>query len=401
MASGLQRVVDRVVRNGNCSGCGGCALVSSRIALDYDAAGFLTPSVSAAGGEGDDVAEAKRFREVCPGLSVTAPPATGRWHPIFGRYVAGYAGWAVDPDIRHAGSSAGVLTAINAWLVSTRNVHSVLVARQSSTHGTRSESGVARTLAEVRGATGSRYAPTATLGAAGRLSGRSAIVGRPCDVAAARTMVGAEIDGDPLMLAFLCAGTSSQLATRHAITNLGGEPETTIAVRYRGDGWPGDFVATDASGDEMRAPYATAWKDELGRYKPWRCKLCVDATGEHADIAVGDFWDADEQGYPLKTAADDARSVVIARTPRGDELLRTLRAAGLLELEPADLDEVARVQPHQVERRRSVAARQVARALVGRRGPRLRGFGHTRWLVRSPRHSIAQLVGTIRRSLRS
>lgn len=203
------------------------------------------------------------------------------------------------------------------------------------------------------------------------------------------------------MLAFLCAGTSSQLATRHTITNLGGEPDTTVAVRYRGNGWPGDFVATDASGEEVRAPYATAWKDELGRYKPWRCKLCVDATGEHADIAVGDFWHADERGYPVKTEADDARSVVIARTQRGDALLRALRDKGVLALESADLDDVARVQPHQVERRQSVAARQLGRALMGRRSPRFRGFGHTRWLLRSPRHAIAQLVGTVRRSRRS
>jgi coenzyme F420 hydrogenase subunit beta len=228
-----------------------------------------------------------------------------------------------------------------------------------------------------------------------------AVIAKPCEISALRRVWSArssDAADSPVMLAFFCAGTPSHRATTSLITKLGINPDTVTSLRYRGNGWPGNFTVSDKTASAS-ITYDQSWGQHLGRDLQWRCKICPDGTGEDADISVGDLWRADAKGYPL---FDDApgESVVIARTQRGHEILQAASDAGVIALQPLDLDEAQKVQPLQYARKQTLAVRLFARVLAFRRIPRYKGYQLLSRALSAPRLSAKTLLGTLIRSWR-
>ena len=143
--------------------------------------------------------------------------------------------------------------------------------------------------------------------------------------------------------------------------------------------------------------YSESWGEHLGRDVQWRCRLCVDGTGAHADVSVGDFWETDDRGFPLFSEAD-GRSVAIARTERGERLLRDASEAGYVALRPVDPDAVAAIQPLQTDRKLTLAARLIGRRLAGRSVPRYSGYGLVRLQLSAIRRAPRAAARTFVRS---
>ena len=186
----LYSAVEDVVRRNNCTGCGACATLSPGISMKLDAQGFLRPvcdpavlSNGESTGEMGTVADQKRaFRRACPGISVHAnSDRHANVHPTMGPYHSSWLAWAVDPEIRYHGSSAGVLSALSDWLIRSGRTDSVVGAGPSTSEPTRTVPLTLRTRAEVIAAAGSRYAPVgnAEIFDAGQL--RQSFVGKPCE----------------------------------------------------------------------------------------------------------------------------------------------------------------------------------------------------------------------------
>ncbi len=403
----LRRAVDQVLGNDNCSGCGGCALVSDRITIGLSENSYMRPTLAPPRVQetrAEAMAEAKIFKAMCPGIRVAAPRIPNQKNDeTFGPYLSAWVSWATDPEIRHAGSSAGVITAFTNWLIETRR-STVVVASQEDPKNPRRTIPLKLTSREdaIRAA-GSRYAPVANLSAVSASNfAKQAIVGKPCEATALAQLSNTLKIPDedrPITISFFCAGTPRQSAT-DALTDLLDAPSDQItSLKYRGDGWPGKFKVTLNTGESKTMSYDKSWGTHLGRTVQWRCKLCVDGTGGHADIAVGDYWEVDSRGYPVFENAD-GRSVVIARTPRGHRLLRDAANDGVLAMSPLDLKLVAAVQPLQVDRKRTLAARMLGRMLAGKRTPRYSGYGLTR-LAATTRRSFRAAAGTFVRTRQS
>jgi coenzyme F420 hydrogenase subunit beta len=132
-----------------------------------------------------------------------------------------------------------------------------------------------------------------------------------------------------LVLSFFCAGVPSLDRSDAVVRKLGFEPDSITFFRYRGEGWPGEASAVGKDGSERRMSYADSWGGVLAKEVQFRCKICPDAVGGSADLVCADAWYADEAGYP---AFDDlpGRSLVIARTRIGAELLRNGVASGAI-----------------------------------------------------------------------
>lgn len=396
--SDLGRQVERVLANDNCTGCGVCTLISPRITIELNDEGFNRPIVADTDLYEQDQADAATFAKVCPGVNLRAPVHSGsRAHPVFGRYVEAWQGWAADPEIRHAGSSGGVLTALADWLVSTGRVPAVAGSGMSCTDPTRTVPIRITSRDEALAAAGSRYAPVAN---GLPVPTDAAFIGKPCEVSGRFQLAAEEGQSNaqsPILLSFFCAGTPSQHATDELARALGVDPIDVAGLRYRGNGWPGQFEVRAIDGRVRAMSYEASWGETLGRRLQTRCKLCVDGTGEHADISVGDYWTTDAKGFPL--FADAAgNSVVIARTRRGAELLAAAMDHGVIHLQTVRLDEVAAVQPLQTQRRLTLAGRLVGRQLSGHRVPRFRGY---KLLSQSRNHlgsNIRAAAGTFARS---
>lgn len=391
----LYEAITDVVSNDNCSGCGVCAGLFSGIQMTLSDDGFMRPALTRAALAGNASEAHEIFDMVCPGRRVSAPlvPDGANVHPIFGRNLAVWEGWSTDPEIRHSGSSGGVLTTISLFLSQKTELAAQMVAMDVS-RPTRSVPVRIMSRDEALEAAGSRYAPVSV--GADEWSGTSSLTGKPCEVAAISAALG-ESEG-PVLLSFFCAGTPSQFATDQLIQGLDHDVESVVSTRYRGDGWPGNFMVSSSDGSRSTRSYEESWGEVLGRQLQGRCKICVDGTGESADISVGDYWASDEAGYP-KFEDGDGRSVVIARTTRGMRVLEECVSSGLIELRAVSLDNVMKIQPLQVKRRLTLPGRLLGRLVTGQKVPRYRGYYLLPLFLRHIVPNLRAAAGTARRSI--
>lgn len=393
----LQAAVTDVLNRDACTGCGLCTHLDSAITMELDKKGYLRPSYREAPAP---IPDAERiFERGCPGVQVSAPalPEHGQPDRLLGPHVGIWQAWSTDEEIRLAGSSGGVLTALHAWLLAEGRAAQITGAAAGPRTPRRTVPVTIMTRDAALRAAGSRYAPVAALDNPDVLRTEVAVTGKPCEIAAWRSaapaLTGAET---PLLLSFFCAGTPSQHATDTLLNELGIPVAASVdSLRYRGNGWPGNFTARSGELD-VSVDYDQSWGRVLGPTTQWRCKICPDGVGQSADIVCADSWETDERGYP--TFAEGAGlSALIARTALGRDAILAAEAAGVISLRPLTMSDLAKAQPLQVNRRRFLFARLLGSRLAGRRPPKFRGFHLLRLTARHPRQAIRVLRGTFRR----
>ncbi len=371
------RTISDVTKSGLCCGCGACAGAAPDALEMVDVVDDgLRPRLRS--GMSEDRA-LEILLAVCPGLSlaheynVDQPglirELASAWGPVLGVWE----GYAADPEIRYAGSSGGAASALAWYSLESGGMLGALhtAARKDAPH--LNETVFSRTREELLAATGSRYAPASPCDSLQRIvdaPGPSVFIGKPCDVAGMQKARKIRPDLDEklgLTIAFLCAGTPSTQGTLDMLQRMGiDDPARLASLRYRGNGWPGKATAvvrTEAGEETRQLTYEQAWGEVLTRYQQWRCKMCADHTGEFADIAVGDPW------YRTVEEGDPGRSLILARTERGRDILLAAAQAGYLRIEAADPSILPASQPSLLKTRGAVWGRLLGCRLAGVRTP--------------------------------
>jgi coenzyme F420 hydrogenase subunit beta len=394
----------RILRADCCTGCGACATVSGgAITMAMTPAGVLRPQAVAPLPDATD----EIISDICPGVRLAQTSREGHDHPLWGPLIAVRTGAATDRDLRHHASSGGALSALLVYLLDTGSVDRVVQVAASAASPIENAT-VETVCAEgVRRAAGSRYGPSAPLADLDRQlasPGRFALVGKPCDIAAARALARHDpriAEKIPVMLSFFCAGVPSLHGTHAILDRLNVDAGALAGFRYRGDGWPGRCTATLRDTASASMSYAESWGDILSKHVQFRCKICPDGSGGFADVVCGDAWHCDERGYPA-FEEHEGRSLVLTRSGPGEDLVRQAIAAGYLSAGEIGADDIEAMQPSQANRKRLVLSRLAAMALLGRRPPRFQGLQLTR-AARSGNlwASIRNFLGMARRLARA
>lgn len=397
------RTLTRVARADLCAGCGICAgLSEGGIEMVEAEDGFLRPRQLQSIPEEME----RMISTLCPGLGQEVDARGRPSHPLWGPYLEVRTGWAVREDIRFEASSGGALSAILQYLLESGVVSGIVQIIADSDRPWANATTISRSVEEVVRAAGSRYAPSAPLANIDAcLSGseKLAFVGKPCDVAALRALAQIDARVDEVfcaMVSFFCAGVPSSRGAEEIVRALELESETVTEFRYRGRGWPGRATALTRDGEQRSMSYQESWGAILSGHVQHRCKLCADGTGKAADIVCADAWITDESGYPLFEERDGV-SLIVARTPIGQELLRQAEAEGALATEPFGIDDLAKMQPGQVSRRTNLLARLAGFYVAGWNVPRYRGLGLS-GAIRQGRMGalLRNFLGSVRRGLR-
>jgi coenzyme F420 hydrogenase subunit beta len=309
-------------------------------------------------------------------------------------------GYASDPEIRYRGSSGGVLSALALYCLEHEGMKSVVHSGKNAKEPWSNSTQVSTSRQQILAHSGSRYAPSSPceeLQEIENSDGPCVFIGKPCD-AAAVSMLRAERSGLDrnlgLVLTFFCAGTPSTKGTLDLIDSLGVDRNDIRSVRYRGEGWPGEFRILQVDGQkETSLSYAESW-DRLTGHRPLRCNLCPDGVGRVADISCGDAW------HKFGSPGDPGRSLVLVRTRRGQEILRRAMAAKYVELRLADDGEVLAAQTSLLSRRRELFGRLFALRLLGIPTPRCVNFFLLKSWLRLPlRRQVETVTGTLRRAV--
>jgi coenzyme F420 hydrogenase subunit beta len=341
------RSIQDVVDYRLCIGCGACVhVVGSDVGrmVDIPDVGLRPRFSRPLTAQENDAA-----LRVCPGVQVETgrrdePEEVAFNHHQAGRGLAVWEAHAADPVIRASGSSGGCITALSLYCLEKLGVDFVSHTAMHDSEPWRNRNVISRTRKDLLRGCGSRYGPSSpclSLDAYEKGDEAGVFIGKPCDAVA----VALALKQKPQLaknvvavITFFCAGTPSSGASLDLVRRHGLQPGEIGSVRYRGDGWPGRFRATDRSrAERVSLSYEESWA-ELQSSRGLRCQLCADGMGEAADIACGDAW---------HRHADDGNpglSVVIARTRRGLKIVEGAIQAGYLVAEPAGVDSVVASQ---------------------------------------------------------
>ena len=373
--------LNQIIDDGLCSGCGLCAAIlpDDAIQFDRDETGEPRPFAK----EGLTEQQVDFIYQICPGLQITGIPseqaATAPYNDVvWGPYHDIQIGWAGDPNIRHEGSTGGVLTALACYLLEANLVPFIAHVKAADTPANFGMATISRASEEVIAAAGSRYGPTAPLLEMNHLLDAGepfALIAKPCDLNAMRNLAKTDPRVNQLIKYWLtpvCGGYMPDSGFQDFMQTQKLDPTTLTSLRYRGKGCPGPTTLTFSDGQKHDLDYLDFWgEDESQWTMPFRCKICADGIGEAADIAASDSW---EDGSPNRIDAktDKGANALIIRTEAGATLVENSVKAGALTLDrQVDTEFMNWCQPHQTRKKRAGLARSHGLEAAGSLAPQL------------------------------
>ena len=385
-----------------CLGCGACACAcpKDRITLVDVIEDGIRPFLDENGCD-----QCGKCIEVCPGYATVHPPGLvkkgleERIREGFGPILEIWEGYAADEEIRYHGSSGGVTSALALYCMEKEGMIGVLHAGINPEMPWKNKTVYSTTRADLLTCTGSRYSPASPCDGLRRIessTGPSVFIGKPCDVVGTRMSQAVRPGLDRnigINIAFFCAGTPSTLGLLQLLKHLEVDSASVQGIRFRGKGWPGRFNVT-MNGDNVpskQMSYMDSW-GFLQKYRPYRCHLCPDGTGEFADLSCGDPW------YREIPEDDPGHSLVVVRTEKGRRILYSAREAGYLRLNQVEPVALVDSQVNLLRKRRAVWGRLAAMKLFGIPTPKLGGFFlFANWRKLSFGEKLRSTLGTARR----
>lgn len=268
---------------------------------------------------------------------------------LCGTVRSSFVGHATDETIRRTGASGGVITAMLLHLLETGRITGAVCLRVGVREPWKAEPVIARTPEDIRACAGSVYSATPTNTILEQLisdPGPLAYVGLPDQVAAIRKL---QMLHHPSVrgIAYVFGPYTGTQMTFEAIRSFlrsHGVPSERDIVRlqYRAGMWPGHLEITLRDGRILRAE-----KFHYNYLIPFfitRATLQIpDFTNELTDVSVGDAWS------PVYEARRGGYSVVLARSERGEQLIREMHAQNTLSLETIELDQALDMHGHMLD----------------------------------------------------
>jgi len=360
-------LIESVVSGKMCTGCGLCTLNE----MKFDVEGYARP----VNGVSDDITN-----NCCPGISVAHYNTESNYSRYWGPIKRMLSGHSNDKGIRNIGSSGGVITTSIIYLLQTKQVDAVIQIGADKKYPLLNNIYINDLPVDVIDCSGSRYSPSSPLSVIRGLLNdekKYAVIGKPCDIAAMRALKNMDENYNlkfPFLISFFCAGVPSINASKDILSKFKISEEDLIEFKYRGDGWPGLTKAVVKDGTKKTMTYNESWGSILNKKLQPRCKICADGIGEAADIVCGDAWaENDEGGYPCFDEKD-GESLIVIRTTVGDKLISDCVSAGMLITNDFDMEQLARIQPFQKERKELAFYRHLALVFSGRMVTKFQGY---------------------------
>ena len=335
-----------VIGRGLCTGCGTCAGICptngvEMVYVDHE----LEPRLNGR------CTDCSLCYEICPGQDVPMPALD---QMVFGRerqperellgiYRRCVAAHAVDPNIRAAGASGGVVTALLVYALEQGVIEGALVGQMDPKVPWHTMPVLATTPEEVIASAQSKYQVVATNAALNQvMKGRRKMIGHVglgCHTQALRKLqfLHPTHRAAKSIALFIGIGCHANLYTRGTVLLiLEGcgvrSLDEVVKLEYRGGEYPGDFRVTKMDGRISSIPRNDATSFLIRYFRRERCLMCTDWCSELADISVADYWGPEipEEGKNL------GWSSVIIKTEKGEQIIRDAEAKGYLLTQPTD-----------------------------------------------------------------
>ena len=329
-----------------CCGCGICAGIcpTNAISMKINKQGVYFPVVTK-----ERCIQCEKCLKVCPGIDVDyerindAVTSEKRIKDSYiGQHLNCYKGFSSDKQLRHDCSSGGVTTALLCDLLEREKVDAVVVVKYNINEKIRTNSFLARTKEEVVEARGSKYAPVSlenVLKEIKKKDEKVVFVCLPCHAIGLRkAMIQDPILQERIFFIFtlFCGVCPSYNAIDFFLHKSKISSKDIQTFSNRGNGWPGKTSLQTKNSLFVDYDFPAIWSDLFGSgfFTPLSCFCCYDFFGEFSDISFGDAW--------LKECRGDKEgvSVFIARTQKGEQILKEAFERGIISIECVDQDKL-------------------------------------------------------------
>jgi coenzyme F420 hydrogenase subunit beta len=350
-----------VIKSGLCLGCGVCRYEDSLGDMIYSWKwGRYLPELRDSG-----VEKAAAVFAVCPGkgYSIIARAKELYENDALYNIDLGYVHkvFAVHSNsdtILKSASSGGIITELAFYLLKKKIVEKAVVTKFVYTQeGVRTKTVLTNSYDDLLEAQGSKYCPvniSEVLKEMECFNGKVGFIGTPCQVAGVRSLQKEtqKLQGNKIItIANFCGGYKDYNNIRRLAKIQGIKYEDISYLRFRGGGQPGSLVMSDLSGKRIQIPYPK-YVGYTGYSRLLRCRLCVDATAELADVACGDAW------LPRFENTPSPWSIVITRNSFASRIIEQMIEDRVITAEPITLQEVLESQKLNI---RSTKYRQTSR----------------------------------------
>ena len=374
MNNKVLEVIEKIARNGLCTGCGTCVGICPSDALKmvrFNSNGCYFPQL-----DNERCNNCGLCLRVCPGYSVDFKTLNldifGREPEdiLIGNYQSCYLGHATEDNIRYNASSGGVITALLIFALEKGIIDGALVTRMRKDQPLEPEPFIARTREEIIEASKSKYCPVPANVALKKIlnskrAEKFAVVGLPCHIQGLRKAESVHKglkEKIVLHLGIFCSHNDTFLQTEFLLNNLGLRAQDIAKIDYRGEGWPGMMSILLKNGRKLSLPYS----EMISFHKLWfyalpRCALCCDLTAELADVSCGDPW------LPEVMANEKiGKSIVICRTKVGKAICIEAVRNGYIEIEELDPNKVKQSGDMMKTKKRDIKVRFSVRRLFNK-----------------------------------
>lgn len=330
------KVIDSVVKNDLCIGCGLCVYKcpTKAIEMKWNEYGFLIPELT---GNCDLTGNCIT---VCPfnpfpekevetenELAELFLNEATLHHPKIGKYKGIYAGYA--NEFRLTSSSGGIATYIFTELLERGIVDHIFSVKQSTKANTHYEYSISNTKQELFAASQTKYFPVTlsnVFSEISKLEGKVAIIGVACFIKAIRLAQHSDPslkEKIPFLVGIICGGVKSRFFTEYlagkanvSIDNIQ-KPQFRIK-NFNSNASDYSFGCYDTNDNHEKKIKMRSVGDMWGTglFKANACDFCDDVTTELADVSIGDAW--------LEPFIKDGKgtNVVVTRSLIADKLIR-------------------------------------------------------------------------------
>lgn len=400
-----QRNIDKlkfIMHSDLCTRCGSCVGLSEGNIIFTDREGDYRPIVVT---EPSDLI-ADRMLLSCPGKEFDfkkyrqlfyhdAP----EFHVYTGPVYSINIGFASQPEVRSAGASGGIISAILIWLLKTGKIDGAVVTGMSDEKPWLTKSFIATTPEQILSAAQSKYIITSVneiLPEIESFNGRLAYVGLPPQVQSIRKLQAANdpavknieyifgpFYGNTLHFSSISSFLRSyKVKDYHQIKKLW----------FRYGEWPGNMRVELNDGRIIQLP-----KFHANYLIPFHILtnslLCTDLSNEFTDISGGDAW------APVYEERGRGFSMIIARSKKGQEILDAMKREGVLDLSPISINEAITMHSHGYDlKKRGTFIRFHFRKILGLPNPdfgyEIKGFPLSRYLMEFAIDALFIILGT-------
>src|SRR5690625_3578385 len=372
----VNKLMDTVIKNDYCIGCGICASIEgSPFEMRLNEDGKYIPVIK------DNLLNMNLQHEltsVCP-FSDDAKDETQIGKELYnatsngfdeysGYYIKSYAGYVKESDYRERGCSGGMGNWIASELLDNNLVDGIIhVTSNENENEPLYKYDVSFNVSDLKQGAKSKYYPiemSEVIDFVKNNEGRYGIIGIPCFIKSIRLLSEKDNiikDRIKYTIGLVCGHLKSDMFAKSIGWELGIEPNNLTAIDFRKKlaDRPANHYGVEVTGlvgseektftSPTKDLYVTNWGQ--GHFKYNACEFCDDLLAETADIKVGDAWLTQYQDDSMGT------NIVVIRHPDIQEIFDN--AGDKLYLDELDASEVYESQAGGFRHRRDGLAHRL------------------------------------------